>query len=573
MHTAWNRSLADGEKQTMISVQKYPLSLVGIWFLGILAILTRLLQLTDGHLIYSLDDPYIHLAVAENILRGGYGVNLSEPSSPSSSLLYPFLLAFTEWIHLGEWGPLVLNLIAMASSVYVVGRILNDHVWSQKALAGRPLPSSYFRFGIGLLCCLAMNAWGLPYAGMEHSLHVLATLIVFQGFLDAIADNPEKDFWPRWSCLAALIALPLIRFEGMALALIAIILFFYLKQWRPACIAILAIGLAFGCWYGFTKSMGLPAIPSSVQVKSDIAASVGDHRGASQFVASLLDTIELHVRVTFMNPFGVRLAFALLLAGYLLCLRWRANEKKAAFLLGSLVLGVGVAHVFFGKFGIGGRYEPYALILATLYCVISLRHHFQKRKWQIGAAAVLLLLGEPYLTIARVTPIAALNIYQQQYQMHRFAVEYWKKPIAVNDLGWVSYRNPEYVLDLWGLGSEDARHILGTETTRARRMLRGEGGSQASELANLVDRKGVTLILIYDKWFARQIPTQWQKVATLVTPQVSAADPEVSFYITHFADRDAVLALLRQFAPTLPRDTKLKIDERNSDAFYFRNVD
>lgn len=43
--------------------------------------------------MYTLDDPYIHLSLAENLLRGHYGVNLDEVASPSSSILYPFLLA------------------------------------------------------------------------------------------------------------------------------------------------------------------------------------------------------------------------------------------------------------------------------------------------------------------------------------------------------------------------------------------------------------------------------------------------------------------------------------------------
>jgi hypothetical protein len=38
--------------------------------------------------IYSIDDPYIHLAVGEEILRGNYGVNPAEPASASSSILF-----------------------------------------------------------------------------------------------------------------------------------------------------------------------------------------------------------------------------------------------------------------------------------------------------------------------------------------------------------------------------------------------------------------------------------------------------------------------------------------------------
>ena len=50
-------------------------------------------KLAANHFIFSLDDAYIHLAVAENILKGGYGINIPEYSSPSSSILFPYLLA------------------------------------------------------------------------------------------------------------------------------------------------------------------------------------------------------------------------------------------------------------------------------------------------------------------------------------------------------------------------------------------------------------------------------------------------------------------------------------------------
>src|SRR6478672_7980636 len=76
------------------------------WAAGIVAIIGA-----------SIDDPYIHLAVAENILTGGYGINASEHSSPSSSIIYPFLLALTELLGLGIAGPLAINLAATSISV------------------------------------------------------------------------------------------------------------------------------------------------------------------------------------------------------------------------------------------------------------------------------------------------------------------------------------------------------------------------------------------------------------------------------------------------------------------------
>ncbi|MCX6020056.1 MAG: hypothetical protein NTZ50_16445 [Chloroflexi bacterium] len=47
----------------------------------------------EGHLIYTLDDPYIHLAIGESILSGGYGINVGEAAAPSSSVIWPYLMA------------------------------------------------------------------------------------------------------------------------------------------------------------------------------------------------------------------------------------------------------------------------------------------------------------------------------------------------------------------------------------------------------------------------------------------------------------------------------------------------
>lgn len=64
-----------------------------IFSLPILAITTLILNLSNGYFTYTLDDPYIHLALAKNIFSGNYGINLTEPSAPSSSIIWPFILA------------------------------------------------------------------------------------------------------------------------------------------------------------------------------------------------------------------------------------------------------------------------------------------------------------------------------------------------------------------------------------------------------------------------------------------------------------------------------------------------
>ena len=64
----------------------------------ILLELGAILALNDGHLVFTLDDPYVHLALAEHLQRGHYGVNPNELSAPSSGIVWPFLLA--PFVHL-----------------------------------------------------------------------------------------------------------------------------------------------------------------------------------------------------------------------------------------------------------------------------------------------------------------------------------------------------------------------------------------------------------------------------------------------------------------------------------------
>jgi hypothetical protein len=53
-----------------------------ICLIGMALLLFFVLRFAGGHLMFTLDDPYIHLSLAENLLRGHYGVNLNEVRLP-----------------------------------------------------------------------------------------------------------------------------------------------------------------------------------------------------------------------------------------------------------------------------------------------------------------------------------------------------------------------------------------------------------------------------------------------------------------------------------------------------------
>ena len=72
-------------------IKKILLGIPLLLFLVVIAVeLAVVLFLNGGIFTYSLDDAYIHLSLAQNISAGHYGINLSEYSAPSSSIIWPF---------------------------------------------------------------------------------------------------------------------------------------------------------------------------------------------------------------------------------------------------------------------------------------------------------------------------------------------------------------------------------------------------------------------------------------------------------------------------------------------------
>ncbi len=95
-----------------------------ILIISIVVELIAILFINHGKLVYSLDDAYIHLALAENIANGHYGVNIQEYSAPSSSIIWPFLLAFFTPSSLSDYIPLFINVLAAIATLFVCYKII-----------------------------------------------------------------------------------------------------------------------------------------------------------------------------------------------------------------------------------------------------------------------------------------------------------------------------------------------------------------------------------------------------------------------------------------------------------------
>ncbi|MCB2130775.1 MAG: hypothetical protein KDE03_17350 [Rhodobacteraceae bacterium] len=482
---------------------------------------------------YPLDDVYIHLAMAEGISRGTYGINPGEAASASSSILFPFLLLPFPGSDLQRLLPLFWNLLAVGGCGWVWGRIV--------FLAG---VTGWAGAALVLFGPLCLNIPGVGFTGMEAAPHVLASLIVVLGLWRAMSGGGVASWF-----VAAAIAAPLLRYEGLALTLAAALALWSFGMRRAG----LAIGLAaigaVAAFSLFLLHLGLAPLPGSILAKS---LALDPQGGAVQRAV-------LGVAINLSKPAGLLLA--LLLAGTaLLAARVPGMRGGPA---GTVLLAVwfsGLAHLIFGQIGWMNRYEPYILISLVSAMLLAGGggemtagpRGPSPAPAALASLVVMLAAGAIYLP-----PLFGKYVWNpraihlQQAQMARFAQDYLKAPVAVNDLGRVAWRNPYYVLDLWGLGSAEARDIRFGPVKPA-----------AGWADPLVKRHGVGVAMIYDRWFADAVGTDWVRVATLSTqdPKGVLFDWDVAIYAT---GADAVAPLrgkLAEFAPGLPEGATLVLE-------------
>ncbi|MEM9045234.1 MAG: hypothetical protein AAGC81_11095 [Pseudomonadota bacterium] len=509
----------------------------GILFTGLIIALVLELSTarTGGALFYVLDDPYIHLSVAESILAGGYGVNVGEVASPSSSILYPFLLSGTLALGLGDWGGLIINATASIITAWIIASL----IWR---LAVEPQ-----RFGSVLtaIICLPLvyacyHLFALPMTGMEHSLHVLASTAIIIGLAGL-----TREYSPSFLLIAGIFCAPLLRFEGLALAGPALLMMLFMGHVRWFLVTTTALFAAFAAYWGMMTSLGLPLFPSSVLVKSNVMEAATNE---SVFAAiySVIENIRLTLRLRFGTVYGVTIALLLLV------MSWQPAENRWRLLPMTFALICAlIGHSIIGAYGSFSRWETYTFAICVTALIIAFGGAVRRPGGSIplrflGIATVLAIFSAPMAKRVFTTPDASENIYAQHYQMHRFATEFFAYPSAVNDLGWVAYRNDIHVLDLWGLGSEQAR------------ISRTADQSGVAGIDALTREAGSTYAMIYDEWFEDGLPAQWCKVATLITPKITAAEGEVAFYLIDRSKEAEMEKALAEFAASLPDVSSLE---------------
>ena len=228
----------------------------GLYLVLCAALFTGIRHQNGGRFLFTLDDPYIHLALSQNLARGFYGLNPGEPASPSSSILWPFLLApFARFS--AQWAaPLVLNFLFGLATTLLIGIAVGS--WTPRDL---PRQETLRRaLSAGMLVFTA-NLAGLTFIGMEHTLQVFLAAACALGLIACLRGHEIP-----WWCLAAAAIGPVVRYENLGITL-AVAIALYGQDHKRKAASLLAIAIVpLIAFSAYLHHLGLPLFPMSVLI-------------------------------------------------------------------------------------------------------------------------------------------------------------------------------------------------------------------------------------------------------------------------------------------------------------------
>ncbi len=491
-------------------------------FLFLLFLEISVLKLTGGSFDYPLDDVYIHLAMAEGIGRGMYGVNPGEYSSAASSVLYPFLLLPVLPPEYQRLLPILWN---------VVGLTLMAFFWAKILIEGGYSSARLHLVGLGLAIGgpIALLMSSTAFLGMEHTLHAAASLVILLGIIRHLKGQPS------WLLLyLGIFFSPLLRYEGLALSVLACLVLLFTRQYKQAFFGLALAILPLVIFSGFLTTLGLDPLPNSIQAKQLIA------------VGADLNILQERIAI-FRN--NISTVGGAILLGFIIAvwsvLALNREVRSGPFNIFALVLILaGVGHLFFGQIGWLNRYEQYilvSLVAGFVFLIGGVAATINRAIVAFLASISILIPAILYLPEVVVSfPVNSRAIHTQQGQMSTFAKKFLKAPVAVNDIGWVAWNNPNYVLDLWGLASTEALALRLSE-------------NDMQWAGPLAKSKSVKVAMIYSTWFEDAVSSNWIRLGEFRLKELRGflGSDVVTFYATAPEYVSEALQALESWVPEL----------------------
>ncbi|MCU7617895.1 hypothetical protein NZ698_11865 [Chryseobacterium sp. PBS4-4] len=488
-------------------------------FFGVCVIyLILMLSQTDNIFTYTVDDAYIHLALAKNFaLHKVWGMTQYTFSSSSSSPIFTFILSILIYIF-GNHDiiPLIFNLIISFFVIYFLDKYYSQYFQQNRNVIIASLFTLFFAvFHLQVML------------GMEHVLQVFLIVVniyFFQKWLDSDFKKSESAYWFYFT----IALLGLVRFESMFYFVSLAFVFVCLKNFRNAFLTLVCGFLPILIFGYFNYQQSGYFLPYSVVVKGARIELAGDF--VSQLQHLLLN--KLFLNITFYKV-GL---FFLLITVVLLYRDYRNKISFHQLILNNFLLIVLsftlILHSFFGTFRAFFRYEAYISVAFVMVIIPRLKHFFVnplfafKKDKVMGLLIifnVLLLVykfGFSHLMIVN----GSRNIYEQQIQSAKFLKKYYNtSKVVANDIGAICYFSDIHLLDIVGLGSKEMIPY-------------NENGREFDQkFENFVTEYSIKnnydLAIVYEEWFGGYVPKNWKKVAVLtIDDNINAAVDHVVIY-------------------------------------------
>lgn len=527
------------------------------WGLGAYGVTTAVLlvnavRTSDGTMIYALDDPAIHLSVAQNLVdHGTWGVTPGHFQSASSSPLWTLLVAAFVGVapFAADWAALVLNVAASVAVIALFARLQSTFRPSLR----RPLD-------VAAVVALVVVVLFLPaatFVGMEHVLHLALVLAAFHLLFQERDRTRSRIRRLAPFLLVALATLTRLETAFLAAGLGAAMLVtppratdvsrrLLLRARLPH---VLTLAVASGgplLAYGIVNQlMGQGWLPNSVMAKS---ASLNGQ-------SPVPPPREILGRVTQDPVVAVLVSLCL----GLVAVGW--HTRRSWVLPAFAVVVTTLLHATFAKIGWYERYQIYLIGLAVYVFIRAAPELLANRverseRTRVAPLLVLILLmftaTKAGLTVA--IPRAVNDTYSQRYQAARFLDTYYDgDPIATGELGYISLEHRGPITDLFGLGDY--------EVLQAR--IHTPPEDRKEYWRQLTKRRGFRVAAVYPQTLFFDTPDEWVLVGTweIQHRTVTAYDRRLQFYATVPEEAAPLAAHLEAFEDELPPSIRPSMNE------------
>lgn len=476
----------------------------------------------NGRLIYSLDDAYIHMAMAKNVvLHGVWGVTRYGFSSSTSSVLWTLVLSLTYFLTgVRQWTPLILNVLFCCSTLALVYTILRR---------AKTHPAVTFLVLTVLIFATPMTS--LIFIGMEHSMHVLLTIwFAYLAARELSADGSPSGIRAAVLPIAAAL-LTTARYEGLFLLCITCVLLLIRGRFTRSVSIALAGLLPLGIYGLISVHYGWFALPNSILIKGHIAGASGLEHAFRLFGYRDYNKLADH-RDLFILAVA---AMVLFLRAYLRC----RTLWNPFVLMPLMFLFVELIHIQYAATGWIYRYEAYLVAWGLVMVAEGIIQEARERAWKfdrqlvpayLAALAAFVFLAIPFSDRGfygtKNAVLAARDRYVEHVLPAEFVARYYPSgPVALNDLGAMAFFTHARILDLIGLGSKEPVVFR-----------KHPGGYTRQDVQRWTSSQGVRLAVLQVQWdqIYPRIPSGWVEAAQMRIPRnVAYHDFDVGFFATN----------------------------------------